>query len=633
MTEPPAAEPPAAQPSAAEPSAAQPSAEEPPPWRVEGFVEVRELGAGAQGRVVLARHAAAGAPVAIKYLVRRDGDGEAIERLRAEAVMLGRVDDPHVVRLYRFVSAERGAALVMEAVDGVPLRRILAEHGALEPEAALTVLKGSLRGLAAAHAAGVVHRDYKPANVVVRADGLSKLIDFGIATAAGDGAGSGTPAYMAPEQWERRPASPATDVYAATCVFFECVTGARPFSGDLAALMDGHLRGAVPVERVPEGLRDLVARGMAKSPDERPPGAAAFAAELEAAAAAAYGPGWESRGVRALAGAAVAFAALFPLAAAGLAPVAGGAAAGGAAAGGAAAGGAAAGAGAAAGGGLFAAAGAKAALAVAAAAAIAAGGAGVYAANSGAEPRPAPRTLHVRPVSFTRTTDHPTTHVTAKYPQVSGLPAALQAKVNAVIREPAETWSRTAGPDMSAFTGPSDPPTPFTGDVRYDIGLSGPKLLSVRYSFGGTVLTRNSALVKVVTVDLGTGRAVPVRDMFRADALTDTATHAFTRLLAEYGPGGGSLCEGPFWNPDQRRYTAVPPDAEDVSPDLIKDGSVHAMPTRKGVDFYLPLSLMGYSMACGREYRAFSVPYRRLGRFLRPEVFRAAGAPVPAPSP
>ncbi|WP_190868570.1 serine/threonine-protein kinase, partial [Actinomadura sp. RB99] len=330
------AEPPSSEPPSGDSPSGEPSSGAAPPWRVEGFTEVRELGAGAQGRVVLARHSAAGAPVAIKYLVRRDGDDAAIERLRAEAVMLGRVDDPHVVRLYRFVSAARGAALVMEAVDGVSLKRILAEHGALEPEAALTVLKGSLRGLAAAHAAGVVHRDYKPANVVVRADGLSKLIDFGIATATGDGSGAGTPAYMAPEQWERRPASPATDVYAATCVFFECVTGGRPFSGDLAALRAGHLHGAVPAERLPEGLRDLVVRGMAKAPHDRPPGAAAFAAELETAATAAYGPGWEGRGVRALAGAAVAFAAVFPLAAAGLVPAAAGGAAAGGAAGGAA---------------------------------------------------------------------------------------------------------------------------------------------------------------------------------------------------------------------------------------------------------------------------------------------------------
>ncbi|WP_158079082.1 serine/threonine-protein kinase, partial [Actinomadura sp. CNU-125] len=288
-------------------------------WRVDGFTEVRELGAGAQGRVVLARHATAGTPVAIKYLNLRDGDEPALGRLRDEAVMLGRVRDPHVVRLYRFAVGPGAAALVMEAVDGVPLKRVLAEHGALGPEAALLVLKGSLLGLAAAHEAGVVHRDYKPANVVVRADGLSKLIDFGVATFAGERTGAGTPAYMAPEQWERRPASAATDVYAATCVFVECVTGRRAFGGaDAVGLAGLHLRGPIPLDDVPEALADLVTRGMAKSPDDRPHSAAAFVEELELAASAAYGPEWERRGLRALAGAAVALAALFPLVAAGL---------------------------------------------------------------------------------------------------------------------------------------------------------------------------------------------------------------------------------------------------------------------------------------------------------------------------
>ena len=317
-------------------------------WQVDGFTEIRELGAGAQGRVVLARHPS-GTPVAIKYLNRRDGDEAEIERLRNEAVMLGRVTDPHVVRLYRFVLSEHGAALVMEAVNGVSLKEILARHGALGPEASLTVLKGSLLGLAAAHGVGVVHRDYKPANVVVQGDGLSKLVDFGIAAPAGEDSRSGTPVYMAPEQWLGRPASPATDVYAATCVFFECVTGRRPYGGageGLGALREGHLNGEIPVEEVPGPLRDLLRRGMAKSADERPPGAAAFVAELEEAASAAYGPGWEQRGVRAMAGTAVALAALFPLVAAGLVPsagVAGAAAASGVASGAAASGAAAAG--------------------------------------------------------------------------------------------------------------------------------------------------------------------------------------------------------------------------------------------------------------------------------------------------
>jgi tRNA A-37 threonylcarbamoyl transferase component Bud32 len=289
-------------------------------WQVSGFEEVRELGRGGQGRVVLARHTTRGTPVAIKYLPA-DADPEAQERFRHEARMLGQVDNPHVARLFRLVESEHGVAIIMEAVEGVSFKEILGRYGKLEPEAALTVLKGSLLGLAAAHAVGVVHRDYKPANVVVPADGRSKLIDFGIATRAGTSSAAGTPLYMAPEQWRGEPASPATDVYAATCVFYESVTGHRPFPpGDRAALRQSHLSDPVPLDDLPEALRPLVTRGMAKDAAERPAGASAFVGELEEIAQGTYGPDWETRGVRALAGAAVTMAALFPLAAAGLAP-------------------------------------------------------------------------------------------------------------------------------------------------------------------------------------------------------------------------------------------------------------------------------------------------------------------------
>jgi serine/threonine-protein kinase len=196
-------------------------------WRIDGFQEVRELGAGAQGRVVLARHRTAGTPVAIKYLNR--GSRRELERLRHEAVLLGRVTDPHVARLYRLVESGHGAAIVMEAVNGVSLKRVLSEHGALGAEASLTVLKGSLLGLAAAHAAGVVHRDYKPANVVVQADGLSKLIDFGIAVPQGADGRSGTPAYMPPEQWRG-----------------EHTRGRRRLRGHVCVLRMRHRAAAVP---------------------------------------------------------------------------------------------------------------------------------------------------------------------------------------------------------------------------------------------------------------------------------------------------------------------------------------------------------------------------------------------------
>ncbi|MFA1545399.1 serine/threonine-protein kinase [Actinomadura chokoriensis] len=351
-------------------------------WRVSEFDEVRELGRGAQGRVALARHSGSGTPVAIKYLPA-GADPGAKDAFRNEARMLGRVDDPHVARLYRLVEHEQGTALIMEAVEGVSLKRVLAEHGALGPEAALLVLKGSLRGLAAAHAAGVVHRDFKPANVVVRPDGLSKLIDFGIAVWTGEGDRSGTPVYMAPEQWRGEPATPATDVYAATCVFYECVTGERPYrADDQIALMGLHATAPVPAENVPEPLRTLVLQGMAKDPSYRPPSAAQFVSELDRIAVQSYGADWERRGLRALAVTAAAFAALFPLAAAGLAPVGAGAGAAGAGTAGAAA--AAGSSGAAAGsGGVISAVGTKAGVAIAAAAVAgsAAAGVGVYAAT------------------------------------------------------------------------------------------------------------------------------------------------------------------------------------------------------------------------------------------------------------
>jgi len=284
-------------------------------WGVPGYTGVKALGSGGFGEVVLARHEESGAEVAIKYL-RRDllADERFAQMFRAEAAVLAAVDDPHVVRLYEYVESPSGAAIVMELVDGVSLRQILARQGATTPEAALVVLQGSLLGLAAAHARGVVHRDYKPDNVLVDQDGVSKLTDFGIAARAGDrSVRGGTLAYAPPEQFAGESASPAGDVYAATATFFECLTGQPPFRGETAAaLMYQHMAEPVPVEAVPGPLRPLVAAGMAKQPADRPADAAAFVAALNQVAAQAYGPRWHERGRSHLAEAALLLAALWP---------------------------------------------------------------------------------------------------------------------------------------------------------------------------------------------------------------------------------------------------------------------------------------------------------------------------------
>ncbi|MEY9962868.1 serine/threonine protein kinase [Streptacidiphilus sp. MAP12-16] len=281
-------------------------------WVVPGYRHTRELGAGASGRVVLALHEATGTPVAVKYLADElRADADFLEEFRAEARLLGELDTPYVVRLWEYVEGPQGAAIVMELVDGIALRALLRQAGATGPEAALVVLKGSLLGLAAAHAMGVVHRDYKPENVLVAADGSSKLVDFGIAVHNGQaGDVAGTPPYMAPEQWAGDPASAAADVYAATATFFECLTGSRPYPGtEFAELVVQHTTAPIPDELAPEAVRPLIRRGLAKAADDRPSSAAAFVEELEAVAGTAYGPDWEERGQRKLA----AIAALLPL--------------------------------------------------------------------------------------------------------------------------------------------------------------------------------------------------------------------------------------------------------------------------------------------------------------------------------
>ncbi|WP_344282977.1 serine/threonine-protein kinase [Actinomadura napierensis] len=282
-----------------------------------GYVEIERLGSGAQGTVVLARHQTGGPAVAIKYLAGDLlGNTNARDTFRSEADHLRRVVDPHVARLYYYVESQQGAAIILEAVPGRSLRRVLDDHDEpLAAEAALTMLKGSLLGLAAAHAVGIVHRDYKPANVLVQDDGQSKLIDFGIAVLTGQGDHAGTPAYMAPEQWEGQPATPATDLYAATCVFVECVTGNKPFQATtVEEYRTKHTTVPVPLDRVPEPLRPLVQRGLAKSPAERTWNAHQFVGELEELAVREYGPDWERRGVITLGAVAATVGAAIPLA-------------------------------------------------------------------------------------------------------------------------------------------------------------------------------------------------------------------------------------------------------------------------------------------------------------------------------
>jgi eukaryotic-like serine/threonine-protein kinase len=268
-------------------------------WAVPGYTEERELGRGASARVVAATRNDTGQQVAIKYLAPRLlHDPGFIARFRAEVELLASIDVPHVVRLFDYVEEPGvGAAIVMELVEGVSLHEMITRQGATSPESALVVLKGSLLGLAAAHQLGIVHRDYKPENVLVDGAGNSKLTDFGVAVKAGQRAPvGGTPLYMAPEQWNGEPATPATDIYAATAVFYECLTGQTPFSGRLEHLAMQHQTAPIPVGLFDRPLQALIERGLAKDPRDRPAHAVQFVAELNSVADGAYGDDWEERG-------------------------------------------------------------------------------------------------------------------------------------------------------------------------------------------------------------------------------------------------------------------------------------------------------------------------------------------------
>jgi hypothetical protein len=213
--------------------------------------------------------------VAIKLLrSERADDEDGLARFRAEAHHAGSLSHPNIAQVFDYGEA-RGTEpgyLVMELVEGLSLTRIL-EDGPLPPADVMDVVAQAARGLAAAHQAGLVHRDIKPGNLLVRLDGLVKITDFGIATGAGEnpvtqpvtqpGMLLGTPAYLAPERISGVPAMPAADLYALGVVAHQCLTGKVPFVGEPLAVALAHLD-----------------RGMPPLPPSVPPAAAALVADL-----------------------------------------------------------------------------------------------------------------------------------------------------------------------------------------------------------------------------------------------------------------------------------------------------------------------------------------------------------------
>lgn len=261
-------------------------------WTVPGFTLVRELGSDASGRQVLAVDELTRTQVTIRYLAAGLVRDDAFQQRMS---WLSQLEDDNLVQVYELVDNGADAAIVSEYFEGVPLRRLLTSS--LDPESAVVILSDILLGLTAAHAKGIVHGDCNPDRVLIAPDGRAKLNDLCIAVSTGKGAPAGNPAYQAPERWQGSPQSPQADIYAATAVFVECLTGRRLFPGTSTnALGKAHTNSPIPVVDVPGPLRSLVLRGLAKEPGKRPDSAPDFLTELDDAVSPVFGADWEKRG-------------------------------------------------------------------------------------------------------------------------------------------------------------------------------------------------------------------------------------------------------------------------------------------------------------------------------------------------
>jgi eukaryotic-like serine/threonine-protein kinase len=265
--------------------------------RVPGYILDRGISLDRSGALVAARDIATASPVTIRLLSPALSADAAFRRqIRHDMAVLSALRHQHLLAVMAF--DDRAAAIICEWVDGVTLGHLVDVTGRVPPAAALVVFDDCLSGLEALHAAGIVHRDVRPDAVILDTGGTAILRDAGIPAAPlHHGWRAGTPQYMAPELWAGRTHTVATDLYAATGVLVEALTGHPPYLGtDLAGLGVQHTQGALPSETVPTMARALVISGLAKDSRDRPAGAALFRRDVEIAGTTFLGPGWRDRG-------------------------------------------------------------------------------------------------------------------------------------------------------------------------------------------------------------------------------------------------------------------------------------------------------------------------------------------------
>lgn len=262
-----------------------------------------EVGRGGMGVVYAAVHRPLGRAVAVKRLPGVLASDERMSaRFAHEARLLARLDHPHIVPVYDYVQDHGEHLLVMEKLDGGTVWSKFTGPGVTPAETCAYGL-AMLSGLHAAHAAGVLHLDVKPKNLLFTAGGVLKVADFGISQVVSEGATLvthggqvlGTPAYLSPEQALGNPLSPAADVYGAATVLYELLSGRLPFDsgGGALAMIQRHVHQQPrPLVEVPDPLARVVMRGIERDPQARYRNAETFAADLAGAAAEVFGRDW-----------------------------------------------------------------------------------------------------------------------------------------------------------------------------------------------------------------------------------------------------------------------------------------------------------------------------------------------------
>ena len=256
------------------------------------------LGRGSMGEVYEAYDTHNDRVVALKLLPEELAQDPGYrERFRRESHAATRIADPHIVPINRAGEIEGMLYLDMRLIRGDNLRALLRRQGPMEPERAVHIIDQIATALDAAHGAGLVHRDVKPANILVTPTDFAFLTDFGIARSEGDsattmvGVTAGSYTYMAPERFDSGPVNGRSDTYSLACVLYECLTGTTPFPvQNVSGLIRAHLSETPPrpsLQRrdVPEALDAVLAHAMSKSPDDR----FATTGEFAGAARAAMG--------------------------------------------------------------------------------------------------------------------------------------------------------------------------------------------------------------------------------------------------------------------------------------------------------------------------------------------------------